>query len=95
MNGPNRLECLFLAGLSAQSNVFVVRPGATSRAVHLKGTSLGYTLGPGLTYKHLARLKRTTRSKHFSLLGPFVSYEENEELLGRPLEPYSEHLFFA
>jgi hypothetical protein len=35
-------------------------------------------LGFGLIQKHLTRLERPARSKHSSLLGPFVSYKENK-----------------
>jgi hypothetical protein len=34
----------------------------------------------GLTHDYLTRLEKPAKSKHFSLFGPFVSYEENKEL---------------
>jgi hypothetical protein len=40
----------------------------------------------GLTRKHYARLEALYRDKHSNLLGPFISYEENEVLLIFPLD---------
>jgi hypothetical protein len=39
-------------------------------------------------------VKSPAKDKHFSLLGPFVSYEENEKLRIRHLDPYSQHYIF-
>ncbi len=37
------------------------------------------TNGPNKKVLHYTRLKSLARDKHSSLLGPFVSYEENKE----------------
>jgi hypothetical protein len=43
---------------------------------------------------HYIRLERIRGDKHFSLLGPIMSYEENELLRIRDLESYSQHFIF-
>jgi hypothetical protein len=35
-------------------------------------------VGPGLT--HILSIEKPARNKHYSLLGPFVGYEENKVL---------------
>jgi len=44
-------------------------------------------MGPNKIGLYYTRLERLARDKHYSLLGPFVSYEENEVLLIWTLEP--------
>jgi hypothetical protein len=43
---------------------------------------------------HYTRLERLARDKHSSLLGPFVSYEENEVLWIWLQVSYSQHFIF-
>ncbi len=40
---------------------------------------------------HYTMLERLATEKHSGLLGPFLSYEENEVLWIRAREPYSQH----
>jgi hypothetical protein len=44
---------------------------------------------------HYTRLKRLARDKHSSLLGPFITYEENKVLQIRTQGPYSQHVIFS
>ncbi len=43
---------------------------------------------------HNVKLERLTRDNHSSLLGSFLSYEENEVLWIQTLGTYSKHLIF-
>jgi hypothetical protein len=43
---------------------------------------------------HNSRVEWNANSKHCILLVPFITYEENEVLLIRPLVPYSQQFIF-
>jgi hypothetical protein len=62
-----------------------VRPGAVFTSFHFLCNLR--KMGPNKIGLYYTRLERLARVKHYSLLGPFVSYEENEVLLIWTLEP--------
>ncbi len=57
--------------------------------------SVSYKCAHSAIMLHYTRLKRLVRDKHSSLLGPFITYEENKFLQIRTQGQFSEHFFFS
>ncbi len=68
-------ECLFLAGLTAQS-MFASKAGAYFSEESLRCYTVGQV--PGLTHKHQTKLENPAKDKLSSLLGSFTNCEDNK-----------------
>ncbi len=88
MNGPNKLECLSVTGNAFRPSVIQHSSLLVSFVSYEENKVLGYSsrspianvpsklFEPGVMFAGKAR-RLPFRYKHFSLLGPLASYEEN------------------